>query len=135
MRGKVVRSRGNEQAVQSMDITATSTRCHALYLRSLWYPFGANGPTIFWIGAMCSSCIVLCPICIPGRPSMLKEFFKAQYLAHANSDGARARGGYGAAPDEPFSLVFQVTLLELLGSFREDLVERCAKASELVEGD
>jgi hypothetical protein len=52
-------------------------------VRSLRYPRSAIGPTIFSIGAMCSFFIVSYPARIPGSPSTLNEFLKAQYLVVA----------------------------------------------------
>ena len=70
--------------MQTAESTATRTRCQAVNRRSLRYVRGAAGPTIFWMGVMCSSFPVLYPICIPGSPSTLYAFLKAQYLSVSN---------------------------------------------------
>ncbi len=78
-----------ERAVQTAERTATRMRCQAWNLRSFRYVCGAIGPTIFWIGVICSSFPVLDPMRIPGRPSMLYAFLNAQYLKQGNLDHAR----------------------------------------------
>ena len=80
------------RAVQTAERTATRMRCQASNLRSFRYARGAIGPTIFWMGAMCSSFPVLDPMCIPGRPSTLYAFLNAQYLTRGSLDHALQDG-------------------------------------------